>query len=265
VAITVNGLQCVRTEPGEPDASGRSRPEPVKGSEEVIPARRIIAAIGQSPDPSLTGPGDPDLARNRDGTIKVDDATGETSDPRIFAGGDIVAGDRYVTTAMAWGRRAAWAMDRKLRGEALADLRPPPPRPDPREVPPTRARVERADKVPRQKPVELDAKQRARSFIEVHAALTENAARREATRCLVCGMCGNCRTCLDLFGCPAFYVEEEQVHIDPALCSGCGVCVHICPNMAIRRADVEIQPDPALAQKFGPIQDRAEDEDMVDE
>jgi heterodisulfide reductase subunit A len=259
-ALTAAGLLCVRTEPGEPDASGRSRPVPVEGSDETFPADLVISAVGQGPDPAMFKSGDLELELNRDTTIRVDDLTGQTSHERIFAGGDLAAGDRFVTSAMAWGRRAAWGIDQMLRGQDEADKRPPPPRPDPTELPPSRAGIKRADQVPRQTPAELPAKMRGSSFAEVVQTLTEEQARLEASRCLVCGMCGNCRTCLDLFGCPAFYVREEEVRIDPNLCMGCGVCVHVCPNIAIREVAAP-QPDVADKPEFGPLEDRAEEQD----
>ena len=45
--------------------------------------------------------------------------------------------------------------------------------------------------------------------------MSEAQAKREADRCMVCGRCGNCRSCLDLFGCPAFFVDSSGIHIDP--------------------------------------------------
>ena len=62
----------------------------------------------------------------------------------------------------------------------------------------------------------------------------EARARAEAARCAICGTCAKCRACIDLFGCPAFYVEDGHIRVDPALCSGCGACVSFCPNGAIR-------------------------------
>ncbi len=68
---------------------------------------------------------------------------------------------------------------------------------------------------------------------EISGALSEAAAQAEAERCMVCGHCGNCRSCLDLFGCPAFYVDAGRIEIAAALCTGCGVCADFCPNGAI--------------------------------
>ena len=233
------GLECVRTRPGEPDASGRRRPVPVGGTETVLQAEQIIVAVGQAPDPeALALDQDLQLARARGGLLKVDPATGQTSHPRIFAGGDLVPGERTVTWAMAQGLRAAWAIDRTLRGAGAADRRLPPPPPASEE----RARaawpvVERVDRRARTRPAELDGEGRARGFDEVVATLTEEQARAEAARCLVCGLCGNCRSCIDLFGCPAFYMEDGLVHIDAAVCTGCGFCADFCPNGAIGPID----------------------------
>ncbi len=236
VAVRPEGLLCVRTEPGEDDASGRCRPVAVEGSEELIAAGRVIVAVGQSPGPAFLRPGDPELLSEDDGSLSVDPETARTSEPRIFAGGDVVRGPRTVTEAMAWGMRAAWGIDSALRGREAADRRMPPPRAD--EWPTWNSqRVTRADRAARQRPRELPDERRVAGFDEVVATLREEQAQAEASRCQVCGQCGNCRACLDLFGCPAFYLEDGEIRIDPALCNGCGVCAAFCPNGAILPVD----------------------------
>jgi NADPH-dependent glutamate synthase beta subunit-like oxidoreductase len=231
------GLECVRTEPGEPDASGRRRPVPVGGSETLLEADQIIVAIGQTPDlPTSLGEGELELRRHKNGTLEVDPQTGQTSHPRIFAGGDAAPGERTVTWAMACGQRAAWAIDRALRGAARADERPPPPLPQEPTRPATTG-FSRLSHRPagRPRPAELPAAERTSSFSEVVAPLTEEQARAEAARCLACGVCGNCRACIDLFGCPAFFIDKRdgRPQIDPKICTGCGVCAAFCPNGAI--------------------------------
>ena len=232
------GLEVVRTEPGEPDASGRCKPMPVGGSEQVLQADLIIAAVGQLPHGDLLAEGDLPLARHSDGSFKVDAETAATSDPRVFAGGDLVWGERTVTAAMAWGQRAAWGIDRQLRGAAQADRRQPPPRPQTLTVEPG-PWLARADRgAPRQQPPERVASDRRGDFSEASGALSEQQARAEAARCMACGLCGNCRACIDLFGCPAFFLTDlEQPQIEPSLCIGCGVCAAFCPNGAIRRVE----------------------------
>jgi Pyruvate/2-oxoacid:ferredoxin oxidoreductase delta subunit len=135
---------------------------------------------------------------------------------------------------MAAGKRAAWGIDILLRGREVASRRQPPPlsrRPAVSDLPkdPSLARI---DRDPRQHPEELPSAERT-SFAENVASLTEEAARAEAARCAICGQCGNCRACLDLFGCPAFFLEDGLVEIDSALCNGCGICAAFCPNGAI--------------------------------
>ena len=111
----VRGLRCIRMELGEPDASGRRRPEPIPGSEFEIPCDMVVVAIGTRSNPLLTATA-PDLEVNQWGYIEIDE-TGMTSMPGVFAGGDIVRGAATVILAMGDGKRAAGAIDRYLRGE----------------------------------------------------------------------------------------------------------------------------------------------------
>ena len=105
-AGNVIGMQCIKMELGEPDESGRRRPIPIKDSEFVIDLDTVIVAIGNSPNPIIphTTPG---LEVSRWGTIVINDETGMTSLPGVFAGGDIVTGAATVISAMGQGKRAA--------------------------------------------------------------------------------------------------------------------------------------------------------------
>jgi glutamate synthase (NADPH/NADH) small chain len=108
----VKGLRCVRMELGEPDASGRRRPQSVPGSEFVLECEMVIVAIGTRANPLLTA-SEPDLQVNEWGYLTVDD-NGMTSVPGVFAGGDIVRGAATVILAMGDGKRAAAAIDAYL-------------------------------------------------------------------------------------------------------------------------------------------------------
>jgi len=229
-ALGAQQLQCLRTEPGETDSSGRSRPVPIAGSQLALACDQIITAIGQFPTADLLS--DAGIKREEGGMFIVDAETGQTSMKGVFAGGDLVPGERTVTDAIAFGQRAAWGIDLSLRGQEAADGHRIPPRPDSAE-PAGRPDVQRSDTMPRVIPEELTGPSRNQGFDEVVSVLTEEQARAEASRCMVCGLCGNCRTCLDLFGCPAFYVKDDQICIEPELCNGCGVCADLCPNGAI--------------------------------
>lgn len=113
----VRGLECVRTELGEPDASGRRRPVVVPGSEFEMEADLVVIALGTNPNPLVprTTYG---LDVDRHGCIVADPRTGATSRPGVFAGGDIVTGAATVILAMGAGRRAAGAIHAYLRTKA---------------------------------------------------------------------------------------------------------------------------------------------------
>ncbi|MFB3777306.1 MAG: NADPH-dependent glutamate synthase [Bryobacteraceae bacterium] len=105
----VTGMRCQKMELGEPDSSGRRRPVPVPGSEFDMPIDTVIYALGTSANPIIaqTTPG---LKINKWGYIEVDEKTGMSSIPGVFAGGDIVTGAATVILAMGAGRRAAKGM-----------------------------------------------------------------------------------------------------------------------------------------------------------
>lgn len=100
---------------GEPDASGRRKPVPVEGKTVTMEVDQVIVAVGVSPNPlvpnSIKG-----LELGRKNTIAVNEQM-QSSRPEIFAGGDIVRGGATVILAMGDGRRAAVAMDERLKGE----------------------------------------------------------------------------------------------------------------------------------------------------
>jgi glutamate synthase (NADPH/NADH) small chain len=108
-------IECIQMELGEPDASGRRSPVPVKGSEFRMKADAVICAIGNSPNPliPMTTPG---LKVGKKGNIEADEETGKTSRDRIWAGGDVVTGAATVISAMGAGRKAAKSMHAALSG-----------------------------------------------------------------------------------------------------------------------------------------------------
>ncbi len=105
----VTGMECIRMELGEPDASGRRRPVPIDGSNYVIPVDTVVVAIGNSSNPLIprTTPG---LDTNKWGNILVKEETNATSRPGVFAGGDIVTGGATVILAAGAGKVAARAI-----------------------------------------------------------------------------------------------------------------------------------------------------------
>jgi len=110
----VQALRCIRMELGEPDASGRRSPVAVPGSETDLPVDTVIMAIGQGPNPIVAST-TPGMETNRRGNIVADEATGATTKPGVFAGGDIVTGAATVILAMGAGKKAAAAIDDYLK------------------------------------------------------------------------------------------------------------------------------------------------------
>jgi glutamate synthase (NADPH/NADH) small chain len=110
----VKEMECIKMELGEPDASGRRRPHPVKGSEFRMPFDLVIVALGTAANPLLTQ-STPGLALNERGYIIADPETGKTKKERVWAGGDIVTGAATVILAMGAGRKAARSIDEYLR------------------------------------------------------------------------------------------------------------------------------------------------------
>ena len=109
----VKAVECLKMELGEPDASGRRSPIPVKGSEFTIDIDVAIIAIGNGPNPLIpkTTPG---MDITKRGNIIADPVTMKTSKIGVFAGGDIVTGAATVIQAMGAGRKAAKAIDEYL-------------------------------------------------------------------------------------------------------------------------------------------------------
>jgi glutamate synthase (NADPH/NADH) small chain len=109
----LTGARLQRMELGEPDDSGRRRPIPIEGDVFDVPADVVIVAIGNSPNPLLPAT-ESRLEQTRWGTLAVDETTGRTTMPGVFAGGDIVTGGATVILAMGAGRIAAASIERYL-------------------------------------------------------------------------------------------------------------------------------------------------------
>ena len=170
-------LTCIRMELGEPDASGRRRPVPVKGSEFVTEFNSVVAAIGQVSDiPKTFG-----IEVDKAGTIKTDPETLETSRGGVYAGGDAVTGPESVIRAIAQGRQAARAIDIYLGGDGNIDE----VLTQDRYCNPCVGKAENFVEQPRAKMPELPLEKRT-GFVEVELGFNEGAAIKEGKRCLQC-------------------------------------------------------------------------------
>ena len=250
----LTGVECLRMELGEPDASGRRSPKPIKGSEFFASCDVVISAIGQSTTvtdlvggriPGFLPPGEV-LNLTRWQTIAVNEKTFETSVEGVFAGGDVVTGAATAIEAIAAGRRAAHAIDAYLTTGVA--------RPEPEEFVSRRdafGTVTDADLKsmvvsPRRTMPMLPVEDRIRSFAEVEQGYSHEDLNAEVQRCLECG-------CTALFACDlrrhatAYGVDIRRflgeatrhkvdtshplIELDPNKCILCGRCVRVCAEV----------------------------------
>ena len=111
----VKGMECIKMELGEPDASGRRRPIPIEGSNFILDVDTAIMSIGTSPNPLIrsTTPG---LETNDHGCLIVDENESTTKEG-VYAGGDAVTGAATVILAMGAGKKAAAAIDEYIKNK----------------------------------------------------------------------------------------------------------------------------------------------------
>jgi formate dehydrogenase (NADP+) beta subunit len=208
----------------ELDENGRPRPT---GQFEKLEADAVVLALGQQTDSTfLTRV--PGVELKQDGTVIVGPGM-MTGHPGIFAGGDMVPGERTVTAAVGHGKKAARHIDAWLRG---AEYHPLPKHSivefDMLHLP-IYSDAERSVQ-PR-----LPAAERAGGFAEVMAGLSETEALYEAKRCLSCGNCFECDQCFA--ACPEDAIEKlgpgRRYRYLYDRCTGCAVCFDTCPCHAI--------------------------------
>ena len=212
------------------DAKGNAQPT---GEFETLEADSVVLALGQDVDLSLLD-GVPGL-EIVDGVVKVDGGM-MTGHPGIFAGGDMVPGERTVTVGIGHGKLAARNIDAWLRGATW--------------VHPPRHELASYDKLnpwyytdaPKSKQPVLDTIRRQSTFEEVVGSFDETTAQFEARRCLSCGNCFECDNCYGV--CPDNAVIKlgpgQRYQFNYDYCKGCGICVSECPCGAIRTVPEEI-------------------------
>ncbi|TWH48168.1 FAD-dependent oxidoreductase [Sporomusa sp. KB1] len=231
-------LKCEIMRLGEPDASGRRKPEPT-GETVVYEADRIIAAIGQK---TVIG-NIKDIATDKSGNIIVNGGAFTTNRDKVFAGGDAVTGPKIAIDAIAQGRNAAQVIDNYLNGCLV-------PHAESQYF--TQKDITAADladraKAPRANLTVEDADVRNKSFMQVAKTFTEEEALRESKRCLECG-------CRDYFECQLIkYIQDYDVSTEkdskvechkttefdnhpfiernPDKCVLCGLCVRVCEEV----------------------------------
>ena len=176
----VLNLMCTRMELGEPDASGRRRPVPVRGSEFTTEFDSIIAAIGQTPDI----PEGFNLKLGRGNTIQTSSETLASSTKGVWAGGDAVSGPASVIEAIAAGRKAAASIDKYLGGTGdISEVLAPPS-----EFSLCVSKDDGFFEWTRPSMPALPVEKRTDNFEEVELGLSDEAAAKEGRRCLQCAV-----------------------------------------------------------------------------
>ncbi len=179
----VTGIECIKTELGKPDMSGRRRPLPVEGSEFILSCDVVIPAISQTPQLEFL-PKSHGFKTTKWNTLEVNPETLETSVRGVFAGGDAVSGPATVIEAIAAGQRAAVSIHNYLRnGEDHKDHR----------IPRTYKKIARVELTDEEKSTlrrpempSVPVADRKGSFKEVELGFDIEVAVNEAKRCLRC-------------------------------------------------------------------------------
>lgn len=184
----LTAIEFLRMELGEPDESGRRRPVPVEGTEEIIEVDNVIAAIGQFPllDLEALKYEDQEIELTRWNTVATHEETMQTNIDWVFAAGDVVNGAATVVEALGTGRKAAMSLHKYFKGETRVapaeDLR-------------TKMWDEATEEelgilpqIPQNKMPDIHVPDRAGNFKEVELGFTEDQNRDESNRCLQCGI-----------------------------------------------------------------------------
>ncbi len=209
----LTGVECLKMKLGEPDDSGRRRPVPIEGSEEIVQVDLVILAIGLKPSTDVFPP---DIKDDRSGLIKADERTLQTATSWVFAGGDAVTGPTMIVNAIGTGRRAAFFIDRYLRKEPL-DAADAVFVDDLEKTDKELVLKESGHFAVRNPAVisDMPVEQRKNSFVCYEGVLSEQEAREEANRCMNCGQCAQCMECVRV--CPAdcidFTMKPEKLSL----------------------------------------------------
>ncbi len=279
----LESLLCTRMVLAEPDSSGRRRPVPEPGGEFVLPVDMLLSAVGQ--DPQLDFLEGTPVVRSRWGTIATTAGAFATGHDKVYAGGDAVRGPMSIIAAIADGKLAAREICAKAGLEIPRTKLPKAVFGSRNELLRHRARIQRAEPLQHLPLSERD------NFRLITSVLSEDAAAREASRCLACHRF--CDVCVSV--CPnranisyttrkfewqvptairdggeirfespiPFAVTQEfQVANIKDFCNECGNCVTFCPSagrpfadkprLALSRESFDAEPETCCLESSGP-------------
>ncbi len=170
---------------------------------QTLDADTVIVSIGQSADLSFAK--DQDISVTKRGGLESDLLTFQTPVPWVFAGGDVVYGPKSVVDAVASGKTAAESIDRFINGLDIREGRDK----EWEHVKPDISTEVKKERLPMKK---LALEERDRNFNEVALGYNEEETRKEAERCLKCGICSECYQCVD--ACLAKAIDHNQAAVE---------------------------------------------------
>ncbi len=252
----VSGIECLRMELGKPDGTGRPTPIAVEGSEFIVSADTVIAAVGQTPESAFVQ--EFGVTTGTGGIIEVKAGTPLTNVQGVFAGGDGAGVKAFVADAVASGKMGALTVDCYLQGKDMqkefeahrignsssfsfsAFMHPERSTIDLKDVV-TFDQIntlcfphgERNDN-----PEQLKPDERTTTFEEVAGGIEPARMPLEALRCFKCGTCTRCDLCFLL--CPDISIQksgDRGYTVKTDYCKGCTVCATTCPRHVIEIGD----------------------------
>ncbi len=215
---SVASMTCIRMELGEPDASGRRRPLPIKGSEYTVETDFVVLAIGLKPRPDFAAGADELKLERWDGPV-VDPDSYETSIPGVFAAGDVVTGPTNIVEALRRGRDVAIVVDAYLSGKEYkgiveARIDPATLRREHFINPNWELDYTNVTRAPRIQTSRISVEERRKKWDLMEHGFTEEQAKEEASRCLECGVCVECWECVKACGRDAIFHDMVDTFED---------------------------------------------------
>jgi len=199
----VKKVQLIKMELEKPDESGRRRPIPITGSEYIEDVDFVIEAIGLQPSTSSFAK---TLEIKKGGTIKVNEKTLQTSVHYIFAGGDSVTGASTIIEAAGQGKKAAFYIDKFLKGEnpEAFEFGDKLPAIDKEKI----LQRNNIDFLPPANHKLRDISERINDFEDIEITYSEDEVIKSTQRCLDCSNCRECHQCIS--ACPANAIDFSQ-------------------------------------------------------
>ncbi len=221
----ITGICMVNYVLGEKDSNNRRKPFEVEGTEFILKINTVISALGQK----VIGLQDPDLSKlSLNGKFEVDPVSFETGIPDVYAIGDAALGASDIISAVASGKKAAAAVDKKiLKEKAVIRQVKELNQVDTNHVLETKGGIPRSHS---KRNYVVEASKRVENFELYSRPFTEEEAVEEAGRCLNCGCGEGCMLCASICNSFAITGNDNKPLIDEQECVGCGICVWRCPN-----------------------------------